>query len=156
MVISIVWFGKSYSSKLKVAVVPIILGVAMTFYGEMEFTSLGVFYTSFCVFLAALKAIVGSEILTGDLKLHPMDLISKMCPLALLQIGLLAILSGELSEIMDRWDELAAGPAPQAILMSGVLAFSLNVCSFIANKVTSPLTLCIAANVKQVRTKHLA
>lgn len=132
------------------AVVPIVIGVAMAFYGELSITSIGVFYTSLCVVLAALKAVVGGELLSGDLKLHEIDLLSKMCPLALLQIGLMALLSGELSEIMGRWDELAASSAPQVILLSGVLSFSLNVSSFIANKVTSALTLCIAANVKQV------
>jgi hypothetical protein len=58
--------------------------------------------------------------------------------------------SGEVGEIMGRWKELALGPAPQVVLLSGILSFSLNVSSFIANKVTSALTLCIAANVKQV------
>ena len=79
-----------------------------------------------------------------------MDLLSKMCPLALIQIGIVCVLSGEVKEIMSRWDELAASAAPQVVLLSGLLAFSLNVSSFIANKVTSALTLCIAANVKQV------
>ncbi len=150
MFISIIYFKKTISLERRMAVIPIVIGVAMAFYGELSITSIGVFYTSLCVVLAALKAVVGGELLSGDLKLHEIDLLSKMCPLALLQIGLMALLSGELSEIMGRWDELAGSSAPQVILLSGVLSFSLNVSSFIANKVTSALTLCIAANVKQV------
>ncbi len=74
-----------------------------------------------------------------------------MCPLALVQIGIISIATGEVAEIISRWDELIHSPAPQVVLLSGLLSFSLNVSSFIANKVTSALTLCIAANVKQVR-----
>ncbi len=132
------------------AVIPIVMGVAMAFYGDISVTAVGIFYTSLCVLLAALKAVVGGELLSGDLKLHEIDLLSKMCPLALIQIGLLSVMSGELTEIAGRWQELASSSAPQVILLSGLLSFSLNVSSFIANKVTSPLTLCISANVKQV------
>eukprot|EP01041_Mallomonas_annulata_P003452 gene3452-6858_t len=150
MIISILWYGKSFSWKRKWAVFPIILGVALAFYGDLSFTVIGAFYTFLCVFLAALKAVVSGELLTGDLKLHPIDILSKMCPLALIQIGLVSIMTGEVSEIMSRWTELAQSAALQVVLLSGILSFSLNVSSFIANKVTSPLTLCIAANVKQV------
>ena len=84
-----------------------------------------------------------------------MDLLSKMCPLAMLQIGLISLFSGEVYEIYNRWDKIAYSNAPQVVLLSGILSFSLNISSFIANKVTSPLTLCIAANVKQVRKIYL-
>lgn len=150
MAISMLWFGKVYSWRRKWAVLPIICGVALAFYGDLSFTIVGATYTFLCVFLAALKAVVSGELLTGDLKLHPIDLLSKMCPLALLQIGIISILSGEVQEIASRWSELTDSAAPQVVLISGILSFSLNVSSFIANKVTSPLTLCIAANVKQV------
>ena len=150
MLLSMIYYGKAYSSAHKWAVIPIVLGVAMAFYGDLSFTTKGAIYTMLCVILAALKAIVGGELLTGDLKLHEIDLLSKMCPLALVQIGLISIATGEVSEIMHRWKELAVSAAPRVVLMSGLLSFSLNVSSFIANKVTSPLTLCISANVKQV------
>lgn len=150
MGISIIYYRKIFSNNRKLAVIPIVLGVIFSFYGDMSFTAIGAFYTMLAVVLAALKAIMGGELLNGDLKLHEMDLLSKLCPLALLQIGMFAWLTGELDEILFRWDEIMTGAAPRVVLLSGVLSFSLNVSSFIANKVTSPLTLCIAANVKQV------
>jgi hypothetical protein len=150
MVISMIYFKKTYSQDRKIAVIPIVIGVALAFYGDLSYTAIGAFYTILCVILAALKAIMGGELLTGDLKLHEIDLLAKMCPLALLEIGAMSILSGEMKEISERWTELCAGPAAQVVLLSGLLSFSLNVSSFIANKVTSPLTLSIAANVKQV------
>ena len=101
-----------------------------------------------------------------------------MCPLALVEIGIFAVVTGkessphsyhplmyilsfsliilmnlaigEIGEIWGKWGTLMNSAAPQVVIMSGVLSFSLNVTSFIANKITSPLTLCIAANVKQV------
>lgn len=150
MVASMLFYKKVYSAQRKWAVVPIVLGVALTFYGDLSATPYGVFYTALCVILAALKVIAAGELLTGELKLHPIDLLSKMCPLALIQIAVLSYLSGEVHEIALRWRHLAGSAAPQVVLLSGVLSFALNVSSFVANKLTSALTLCIAANVKQV------
>ena len=103
MLISMAYFGKSFSSKRKWAVLPIVVGVALTFYGDMHFTAIGFFYTVLCIILAAVKAVMSGELLTGDLKLHPIDLVNKMCPLAFVQTGIMCILSGEASEIVDRW-----------------------------------------------------
>lgn len=95
MAISMFYYGKSFSIQRKLSVLPIVFGVALAFYGDLSFTPVGAFYTLFCVVLAALKAVAGGELLTGDLKLHEIDLLSKMCPLALLQIGLLSVLTGK-------------------------------------------------------------
>lgn len=97
MAISMLLFRKDYSGARKWAVLPIVLGVALAFYGDMSYTAIGVFYTAACVVLAALKAVVGGELLTGDLKLNEMDLLNKMCPLALVWIGLAAIGTGEVN-----------------------------------------------------------
>lgn len=150
MIISSLYFGKKYSTELKVAVIPIVAGAAMALYGDMSYTFIGALFTWLCVILAALKAVVSGELLTGDLKMHPVDLLLKMCPLALLQIGLISIFTGEVSAIASNWETLSQSRAPGVVLFSGILAFMLNVSSFIANKSTSALTLCIAANVKQV------
>jgi len=146
--------GKPTSLRRKLAVLPVILGVACACFGDMSYQMIGLLYTIFCVLLAALKVVAAGEMLTGNTKLHPVDLLSRMAPLAFIQCIILSILTGEMSIVMSKpmlpfWDMAV-------VVGSGILAFSLNIASLQANKLTSPLTLCIAANVKQVLMLVLA
>jgi len=56
---------------------------------------------------------------------------------------------GEIAEIISLWHTLVETKAIHLVLLTGVLSFSLNILSFTANKVTSPLTLTVSANLKQ-------
>lgn len=95
--------------------------------------------------------------LTTDMpQMPPLQLLSRMAPLALFQMACSAFAFGEVSDLSSHWQELKEGSTLYAVLVAGIASFSLNLCSLQANKVTSPLTLSIMANVKQVRALSLS
>lgn len=77
MVMDYVCFKKAYSVRKQHAVIPIVLGVALACYGEMEVTFVGFFVTALCMALAAMKVVVSGHALTGEWKIHPVDLLAR-------------------------------------------------------------------------------
>lgn len=143
--------GRKFSLRRVLSVTPIVVGVAMACFGDMTYTALGFFYTSCCVILSALKVVAAGEMLTGPLKMHPVDLLGHLAPLAMMQCLALSMGTGEFFEILARPELYWTDMKPLVVVtISGFFSFSLNVTSFMTNKMTSPLTLCIAGNVKQV------
>ena len=149
------------SFQRQMAVYMVVFGVMVSTVGDrMSYTIVGLVYTLLCVVLAALKVVVSSELLTTtrypQFKMHPLRLLHRMAPLAFVQCLVMSVITGEFKIIRQRWyidfDPFTTGDImPMLVLiMSGILAFSLNICALQAYKVTSPITCCIAAAVKQV------
>lgn len=95
-------------------------------------------------------------ILVGRLKLHPLDLLLRMSPLAFMQCIAASWYTGELSRVRQYGATQMTSSRFAALAVNGALAFFLNVVSFTANKKTSALSMTVAANVKQVLTIVLA
>lgn len=74
------------------------------------------------------------------LKLHPLDLLMRMSPLAFIQCAIYGWMSGELDKVRIYGATEMTRSKAISLLINGVLAFGLNVVSFTANKKTSALT----------------
>ncbi|GHJ89458.1 hypothetical protein NliqN6_5860 [Naganishia liquefaciens] len=159
ILISSIFFKGKFTLIKLVSLLPVIAGVGFATYGDYYFTAWGLILTLLGTFLAALKTVITNVIQTGGggrLKLHPLDLLMRMSPLAFVQCVVYGLMSGELKRV-QRYGalEMTRGKAT-ALLLNGVIAFGLNIVSFTANKKAGPLTMTVAANCKQVLTIAIA
>ncbi|KAL1924915.1 uncharacterized protein VTP21DRAFT_4569 [Calcarisporiella thermophila] len=156
ILLSLAFLGKRYSTLIYLSLVPIVAGVAFATFGEYNYTMAGFVLTVLGTVLAALKTVVTNRVQVGRLKLHPLDLLLRMSPLAFVQTMVYAYVTGELEELQEFAMTDLTWPLVAALLANGAMAFFLNVVSFTANKKTSALTMTVAGNVKQVLTILLA
>ena len=119
----------------------------------------GLTLTVLGTFLAALKTIYTnilqsrtslshratlSLFLPPRLHLHPLDLLTRMAPLAFIQCVLYAYASGELDRVRHYSAHEMTPFKATALLANGAIAFGLNVVSFTANKKAGPLSMTVA------------
>ena len=99
-------------------------------------------------FLAALKTVVTNLIQTGGgnrLKLHPLDLLMRMSPLAFIQCVVYGYFTGELDRVRAYGATQMTRGKAIALLVNGVIACGLNIVSFTANKKAGALTMTVSA-----------
>ncbi len=146
-------FQRSYSTQTYLAMVPLVAGVGLATIGDYSFGPLGFVLTALGVLLAATKSIATNRLMTGSLALDPLELLARMSPLAALQCGLYAYMSGELSKFSGF---IESGELSSSVLVAVVgnafMAFMLNTVSFQTNKLAGALTMSICGNVKQCLT----
>ncbi|KAH8928231.1 TPT-domain-containing protein [Atractiella rhizophila] len=156
IVLSTMFLRKRYPQATYVSLLPVVIGVGFTTLGEYDFTAWGLILTLLGVLLAALKTVITNIIMVGRLKLHPLDLLLRMSPLAFVQCILWSWWTGELERVREFGATQMDTHKFTLLAVNGAIAFGLNVVSFTANKKTSALTMTVAANVKQVLSIVLA
>lgn len=138
-------------------------------YANIRYDAYGVFLTLLGVVLSAVKGIATNLMMIGRLKLHPLELLNRLAPLALFQCLIYAYSFGEfhsLARFLFFTTDIEDDVAPQSsheryvllskLFLNGFLAFALNFVSFTANKKTSALTMTVAGNCKQAFSILLA
>lgn len=121
--------------------------------GDYYFAALGFLLTVLGTILAAAKTVLTNAMQKSlSSILHPLDLLLRMSPLASIQSLLYAALLGEASRLLTFLQHLSPHERSKLafkLAINGTLAFALNYVSFTANRKTSPLTMTVAANLKQ-------
>ncbi|KAH7101697.1 TPT-domain-containing protein [Auriculariales sp. MPI-PUGE-AT-0066] len=154
ILISVALMNTKLDTQKLLTLLPVMAGVGFATYGDYFFTSWGLFLTLLGTVLASLKTVVTSMLQTPGtggrgIKLHPLDLLLRMSPLAFIQCVVFGWYTGELERVRRYGAlEMTSGKA-FALLVNGLIAFT-------ANKKSGPLTMTVAANVKQVLTMGLA
>ncbi|TXT10656.1 hypothetical protein VHUM_02161 [Vanrija humicola] len=150
---------QKFSINKLVSLLPVVAGVGFATYGDYYFTAMGLILTLLGTLLAALKTVVTNLIQTGGggrLKLHPLDLLMRMSPLAFIQCVFYGWWTGELERVRRYGATQMTRTKAVALLINGIIACGLNIVSFTANKKAGALTMTVSANCKQVLTIALA
>ncbi|KAL8838611.1 MAG: hypothetical protein Q9176_005008 [Flavoplaca citrina] len=146
-------FRGIYGTDTYISLVPVIMGVMLASYGDLNATILGFVMTMLGTILAAVKTVTTNRLQTAGLHLGALELLYRMSPIACIQSLAVAYICGEL----DSFDvSTLSSQSLLILLVNGTIAFGLNVASFEANKRSGALTMTIAANVKQVLTVVLS
>jgi hypothetical protein len=124
--------------------------VSLTVVGDVDLDIFSLAVLFLGNLLAALKVVLANKYI-NQFKLHPVDLLKELSPLASLFMLGFAVVKGELRDFfIERASSGISWNTYLMILFTAVCAFSLNWTNMMANKYTSPLTMSITANVKQV------
>jgi hypothetical protein len=153
LLLSRLFYNRTYPTSTYLSLLPIILGVGLATYGDYYFTVSGFFLTLLGVVLASVKTVLSNRLMTGSLKLPPLEILLRMSPLAAAQAILVARATGEITAFTGAVSSGSiTGLVLLALLGNGVLAFVLNVSSFQTNRLAGALTLTVAGNLKQCLT----
>jgi len=145
--LQVLFFQKSFSWDTYLALVPDVGGVGLASWAEVNFVKVGFYAALVASVITALMAIVSGVLLTQQL--DAVNLTYYLAPFSLLMLLPFAIYL-EFPLIQSEWEYYGNYQPIVVLVISGAIAFLLNVFTFYVIKYTSPLTYTVAGNCKVV------
>ncbi|XP_015187521.1 PREDICTED: solute carrier family 35 member E3-like [Polistes dominula] len=140
----ILFYKKHFSIFVKLTLIPIIIGVIMNFYYDIQFNVIGTVYATLGVFVTSLYQVLINR-KQKEFQMDPMQLLYYQAPLSaimlLIVVPLLEPVGQTLSYNWTFWDIFM-------VISSGIVAFFVNLTSYWIIGQTSPLTYNMVGHSK--------
>nr|KAF7408979.1 hypothetical protein H0235_013831 [Vespula pensylvanica] len=144
ILMQILFYKKHFSILVKLTLIPIIIGVIMNFYYDIQFNVIGTVYATLGVFVTSLYQVLINR-KQKEFQMDPMQLLYYQAPLSaimlLVVVPLLEPVEQTLSYNWTFWDIFM-------VVLSGVVAFFVNLTSYWIIGQTSPLTYNMVGHSK--------
>ncbi|KAF2075908.1 hypothetical protein CYY_002799 [Polysphondylium violaceum] len=147
IVIQILFFKKTFSTKTYLSMIPIVGGVCLASVSEVNFNQAGFLAALIASIITALLAIASGMIL--DKQMNAVNLLYYMTPPSFIMLLPLAFFT-EFQSIKTDWVYYGEAQPALILILSGVIAFLLNIFTFLVIKFTSALTYTVSGNLKVV------
>jgi drug/metabolite transporter (DMT)-like permease len=140
----------SFPQGIYLSLIPVVGGVAAASLTEVNFEIIGFSCALVACLTTAVQSVLSSVLLTGEYRLDSVNLLYYMAPLAFL-VDLPFAYYFESDAVMNHsYNDVTANEITFLLLLSGGVAFLLNLSVFFAIKSTSALTFTVFGNLKVV------
>lgn len=147
MAIQTMYYEKTFSGRVKLTVIPITIGVCLNSYYDVKFNLLGILFATVGVFVTSLYQVWVAE-KQHEFQMNSMQLLYYQAPLS---AGLLMVIIPFIeAPLFSFHGALGSYPkeAVMLVLLSAVIAFSVNLTIFWIIGNTSPVTYNMAGHLK--------
>jgi len=148
VILQTIFLGKKFHQLIYVSLIPTVGGVMLASWTEAEFDVTGFWAALFASIITAAITVVSGILLV--VKLDSINLLHLMAPISFLMLVPACVYTGELEGIIYNWYPTCTSADITILFVSGLIAFLLNVSTFLVIGATSALSFNIAGNFKVI------
>ncbi|XP_029044299.1 solute carrier family 35 member E3-like isoform X1 [Osmia bicornis bicornis] len=144
IMMQIIFYRKQFSIFVKLTLILITIGVVINFYYDIQFNIIGTVYASMGVFLTSLYQVM-INIKQREFQMDPMQLLYYQAPLSAVMLFFVVPFLEPVEQTLTRsWSLIDL----IMVILSGIVAFLVNLTSYWIIGKTSPLTYNMAGHFK--------